>query len=365
MKIASLLQILDEWAPPSLQESYDNSGLITGQPNAAVSGILISLDCTEAVVEEAIATNCNVIISHHPIVFSGLKKLTGSNYVERTVIKAIKNDIALIAIHTNLDNVASGVNHEIAQRIGIEQCKPLQIKSNTLLKLDTYVPNDALEVVRSALFEAGAGKIGNYDSCSFSLQGEGSFRALEGSKPNRGKQDTLHFEPEVNLSCVFHQHNRRAVIAALKKSHPYETPAFDILHLENSDETIGSGRIGTLPSPMPTSEFLLHLKDTMELKVIRHTPLVKDSIQKVAICGGSGSFLIKSARQQQADIFITGDVKYHEFFDAEQDLIIADIGHYESERFTTQLIGAYLNEKMPTFAIRFSEVNTNPVNYYV
>ncbi|MBU2913631.1 Nif3-like dinuclear metal center hexameric protein [Reichenbachiella agariperforans] len=364
MKISQVIDTLNQWAPPAYQESYDNSRLIVGDPNTELTGVLISLDCIETVVEEAIRKGCNLIVSHHPIVFKGLKSFTGKDYVERTVIKAIKHDIALFSIHTNLDNIPSGVNRKIADTIGLTDCKILAPKNQTLIKLTTYIPSDDTDAVLEAVHAAGAGQIGNYEHCSFSVEGTGSYRATEEATPHLGTVGEKHQEKENRVEVILPSYRQNKVIQALKKAHPYEEVAYDLIALQNTNHEVGAGMIGYLVKPMPTLDFLQHLKDQFNLSVIKHTTIHTDTIQKVALCGGAGSFLLNTAKASGSDIFITGDFKYHEFFDAENSIIIADIGHYESEVFTKELIYDHLTEKIPNIAVNFSEENTNPVNYF-
>lgn len=364
MKISEVIGLLNQWAPPAYQESYDNSRLITGDPRSEVKGILITLDCTEAVVTEAIRKGCNLIVAHHPIVFKGLKSLTGKNYVERTVIQAIKNDIAIFSIHTNLDNVHTGVNHKIAEKIGLKDCQILAPKSQLLTKLTTFAPVSDTEKVLEAMHQAGAGQIGNYDQCSFSVTGTGRFRANESANPHVGNKGEVHQEAENRIEVILPSHLQNKILRALKQAHPYEEVAYYLSELSNSNQEVGSGMVGYLESPMNSTDFLQHLKDQFNLSVIRHTAIHQDQIQKVALCGGSGSFLLGAARASGADIYITGDFKYHEFFDAEDQIIIADIGHYESEVFTKELIYGFLKEKIANIALNFSEENTNPVKYF-
>lgn len=363
MNLNQITKAIESLAPLSLQEKYDNSGLIVGLPKMEITKALISFDVTEKVIEEAILLGANLIISHHPIIFGGLKKLTASNYVERVVMQAVKNDIALYAVHTNLDNVIEGTNRILADKLELENLKVLQNAENQLFKLVVYVPLSHLEEVRNAIFEAGAGHIGNYDNCSFSAEGKGSFRALEGTHPFVGNINQQHFEDEFRLETVFPSHLKGAVIQSMTNAHPYEEVAYDIFTLEKKNDNIGAGLIGQLKEAMPESEFLAKLKNITQAKCVRHTNLRNKLIRKVAICGGSGAFLIKKAMHLNADIYITGDVKYHEFFDAEDKLIIADIGHFESEQFTSELLYDFIKEKFPTFALQISDIYTNPINY--
>lgn len=364
MTIKEVTNYLEDIAPLAHQESYDNSGLIVGNQNNKVSGVLICLDSIEDVVDEAISKECNLIIAHHPIVFSGLKKITGKNYIERVIIKAIKNDIAIYAIHTNLDNVINGVNSMFADKLELTNRKILRPAKNKLKKLVTFVPYVAVEKVTDGLFHAGAGHIGSYSECSFSSKGEGSFKPQEGTNPFVGEINSRHIEPEHRLEVIFPSSIEKKLIDNLNKFHPYEEVAFDIYDVTNEHPNIGAGIIGDLEKEIDPMSFLLDVKEKMKTDCIRYTSIgAKKQIKKVAICGGSGSFLLPDALREKADIFITGDFKYHQFFDADNQIIIADIGHYESEQFTIELLATQLKEKFTNFAIHLTEVNTNPINY--
>jgi len=363
MKIAEVIQTLEQVAPPSYQEGYDNAGLLTGSVSWDCTGIICALDATEEVINEARLKKCNLIVAHHPIIFGGLKKITGRNYVEQAVITAIKNDIAVYAIHTNLDNVIKGVNDKIADRLGLVNRKILSPKSNLLMKLYTFVPVQHAERVRSAIFEAGAGHIGNYSECSFNAAGTGTFKGAAGTNPFVGTVGQRHEEQEIKIETIFPAYLQKTVIEALIKSHPYEEVAYDIMPLANQYLQIGSGLTGELPVPVAEEQFLTELKKAFNLKIVRHTKLLGKPIQKVALCGGAGSFLTIAAIGFGADIYITSDVKYHEFFDANDKLVIADIGHWESEQFTVDLLFDILQGKFPTFAVLKTEVRTNPVYY--
>ncbi len=362
MKISEIISCIEKVAPPSLQENYDNAGLLTGNPNADVKAILVTLDATEAVIDEAIAKGCNLVVAHHPIIFSGLKKINGKNYVERVIIKAIKNDIAIYAAHTNLDNVLQGVNGKIAEVLNLQNTRILDAKNNVLKKLVTFVPHKNIEAVKVAIFNAGAGYIGNYDECSFSTEGNGTFRGNESTNPHVGEKNISHTEPETRLETVFPAHLQNIIIKALIEAHPYEEVAYDIYPLENSWGNVGSGLVGELPESMDATAFLNYLKQQMNLSVVRYTPFDKP-IKTVAVCGGAGSFLLKKAISVGADAYVSADFKYHEFFDAENRLLIADVGHYESEFFTKDLLKDIILKKFPTFPVLFSEIHTNPIKY--
>ncbi len=362
MKIQQIIQLLEEWAPKALQESYDNAGLITGNSQDECKGTLICLDSTEAVVHEAIEKGCNLIVAHHPIVFSGLKRFTGDTYIERTLLLAILHNIAIYAIHTNLDNVNSGVSQEMANRLGLINTRILQPKSNMLLKLVTYVPESYLELVMQAVFNAGAGAIGNYDECSFQMQGLGTFRPNKVAKPFIGEAGIRQQENETRIEFIAPSWKQASVMNALIQAHPYEEVAYEWIKLENSLQTNGAGIVGELPDALSPKEVLNKIKAVFG-GMIRYTSLGQEKIKRIALCGGSGSFLLKDAIQSKADLFLTSDFKYHQFFDAEDKIVIADIGHFESEQFTMELIHRYLNQKISNFAGCLTTISTNPIHY--
>jgi dinuclear metal center YbgI/SA1388 family protein len=363
VKIADITNYLESLAPRSYQETYDNSGLLTGDPQDIAQGVLVTLDCTEEVIAEAIHLKCNLIVAHHPIVFKGLKKLTGSHYVERVIILAIKHDIAIYAIHTNLDNIAAGVNRRICEQIGLQHLRILAPRKDTLSKLVTFIPLEHGESVLAALYAAGAGQIGQYKNCSFSVTGTGTFKPDPMAKPYIGKAQVQENVQEIRAELIFPSHVEQQVLTALRTSHPYEEIAYFVTPLTNENQEVGSGMVGELDKAMEPLEFLKGLKVSMALNIVRHTPLINTPVKKVAVCGGSGSFLISRAIQSGAQVFITADVKYHDFFEADNRIIIADIGHYESEAFTKQLIIDVLIKKFPSFAINFSKTVTNPISY--
>jgi dinuclear metal center YbgI/SA1388 family protein len=363
-KIKEVVQYLNQIAPTSLQEDYDNAGLITGQMDIDITGIVIALDCTEEVVLEAITLGCNMVVAHHPIVFRGLKRFNGSNYIEKTIITAIKNDIAIFAIHTNLDNVYSGVNQMFAQKIGLKNLKILAPKPETLNKITFFVPKPHLEVVCNAMHSAGSGNIGNYSHCSFRVEGQGTFTPQVGAQPFTGTLGKKSYEEEVRVEMIMPSHVSNAVIAAMKAAHPYEEVAYYINSLLNDNQEIGAGMWGELENPMETGAFFDMIKHKMGLKIIKHTAIVKNPVRKVALCGGSGSFLIKNALAVGADVYISADFKYHEFFDANGKIIIVDIGHYESEKYTIDLLFSLISNNFSNFALHPTKVDTNPINFY-
>jgi dinuclear metal center YbgI/SA1388 family protein len=365
MEILAIITSLESIAPTAYQESYDNAGLITGNSSWDCKGALVTLDVTEEVVLEAVSKNCNLIVAHHPIIFNGLKKINGKNYLEKAVITAIKNDIAIYAIHTNLDNVLHGVNGKIADMLGLVNRTILFPRADTLKKLFTFVPKTRVEEVREAVFHAGAGVLGNYSEVSFDTEGVGSFKAGSGANPFVGNIGERHQEKEIRVEIIFPAYLQEKIITALIKAHPYEEVAYDLVELANPHPRIGSGLAGELPEPLSEAEFLEKIKKVFGLAVIRHTTLRGMLVKKVALCGGAGSFLISKALGRGVDFFLTSDIKYHEFFDANGKLVLADIGHFESEQFTIDLIHDILLEKFPTFAVLKTTIITNPVHYFL
>jgi dinuclear metal center YbgI/SA1388 family protein len=361
--IKDIISVLESYAPVPYQESYDNSGLQTGQASDEVTGVLLTLDCTEAVIEEAIAKGCNLVVAHHPVIFKGLKSLTGRSYVERTIIKAIRHNIAIYASHTNLDSVHNGVSAKIAEKLQLKNTKVLNYKPNTLMQLVFFVPVENTDEVRDAIHKAGAGQVGDYSNCSFSVQGTGRFLPSENANPTIGTPGKPEQVQENRVEVIFPAHKQHRIMQALLEAHPYEEVAHFLTRLENQNQEVGLGMIGDLETPLQEADFLDYLKKQMQVSNIRYTPVGDRKIRRVAVCGGAGSFLIKDASRQGADAYVTGDVKYHEFFDAEGSLLIADIGHYESEVFTKEIFYDTISKNFTNFAVYLSEVNTNPIRY--
>ena len=363
MKIKEIVSALDRFAPLPLQDGFDNAGLQIGLTEAEATGALLCLDVTEAVLDEAIALGCNLVISHHPLIFKGYKSITGKDYVERCILKAIRNDMVLYAAHTNLDNAKGGVNNKIAEKIGLKHLQVLEPKRNSLLKLVTFVPTEQAERVRKALFAAGCGNIGGYDSCSYNLKGEGTFRAGENTHPFCGSIGELHREEEVRIETILPSYKKGEVVRALLSAHPYEEPAFDLYPLENEWTQAGAGIVGELETPETELEFLKRIKKIFEVECVKHNRLTGREIQKVALCGGAGAFLIPQAIRSGADIFITGEIKYHDYFGHEDEILLAEIGHYESEQYTKEIFYSIIRDLFPNFALHLSKINTNPIKY--
>ncbi len=371
MIIKDITDYIERIAPLSYAEDFDNVGLLIGDYNTEVTGVLVTLDTLEKTIDEAIEQKCNLIVSFHPIIFKGLKKINGLTYVERVVIKAIKNDISIYAMHTALDNSFKGVSAKMCEILGLQNIRVLIPKKRQIKKLTTYVPHAQADFLRNTLFDAGAGNIGNYDHCSFNTKGEGTYRGNENSNPSIGEKGAVHTEQETCISVIFEKHLEKKILNTLFKNHPYEEVAYDIITLDNLHQQIGMGMVGELKHEMESLDFLNLLKERFNLKSIRHSALNNKKIKKIALLGGSGSFAIENAKKENADIYITADLKYHDFYKAENQIILADIGHYESEQFTKNLLVDYLTKKFTNFAaalpkgrIILSKNNTNPINYF-
>ena len=363
MKIKDIIIVLEEMAPLAYAEDFDNVGLLVGNNDEEATGVLVCHDALESVIDEAITKKCNLVVCFHPILFSGIKKITGKNYVERSIIKAVKNDIAIYAVHTALDNHKNGVNKIFCDALGLTNTKILVPKSNFIQKLVTYTIPENMEKVRNALFDAGAGKIGNYEDCSFTSQGVGTYMGNENSNPEIGERFEFVEAKEIKIEVTFEKHLQSKILKALFNNHIYEEVAYEIYDLQNAHQSIGLGMVGELEKPLTEVEFLELVKNKMQCGGIRHSALLGKSIKKVAVLGGSGSFAIKNAIQAGADVFLTADLKYHNFYESENQIVLADIGHFESERYTKNYIVDYLKEKITNFAFVLSEENTNPVKY--
>jgi dinuclear metal center YbgI/SA1388 family protein len=363
MKLKEISSYLNSAVPLSFQEEYDNSGLQVGSPENEISAALIALDVTEEVLLEAQQEGCNLIISHHPLIFKGLKNITGKTYTERILIKALKEDIAIYSAHTNLDALSYGVSRKMADKLSLEKIKVLVPLKHRLLKLVTFIPDSHFEKVSEEIFKAGAGVIGNYDRCGFSTKGLGSFRGNEYSDPYTGERGEIHYENETRFETVLYSHLRQDIIKALISVHPYEEVAYDLYTLENENINEGFGCVGELNKPVEERLFLENISKVFSSGGIRYSKPRGKTVKKVALCGGAGSGFLPEAIAAGADAFITSDIKYHAFFDAELELLLIDTGHYESEKFATEILYDLITKKFPKFAVRFSEVNTNPINY--
>lgn len=363
MKIKEIVRALERFAPLPLQDGWDNAGLQVGLTEAEVTGALLCLDVTEAVVDEAVALGYNLIVSHHPLIFGGLKSITGRNYVERCVMKAIRHGVTICSHHTNMDNATGGVNYRMAEKLGLTHLRFLSPKEESLLKLVTFVPTAQADKVRRALFDAGCGCIGNYDSCSYNLSGEGTFRAGEGSNPFCGNIGELHREEEVRIETILPAHLKGKAVRALLEAHPYEEPAYDLYPLENQWMQAGSGLVGELPEEMPAADFLRLVKDTFRAGCVKFNNFTGMTVRTVALCGGGGAFLLPKAIGLGADAFLTGEIKYHDYFGHDDELLMVEIGHYESEQYTMEIFYSIIKEACPTLSVKQTTVCTNPINY--
>jgi dinuclear metal center YbgI/SA1388 family protein len=361
--IADLARALEKAAPLAYQESYDNAGLQCGDPRAEIMGVLIALDCTPAILDEALQRGCNVVVVHHPVIFRPLKSLTGASEVERIIMQALKNDIAIYAAHTNLDNVRPGVNRKLGEKLGLQNLRILAPTSGNLAKLITYIPPTYTEAVLRALYQAGAGQIGEYAECSFRSDGVGTFTPGPGTQPFQGQPGQPEATPEQRVEALLPLHQQKAVLRALRQAHPYEEVAYEVVKLENDNQDVGAGMIGELPEPLAPAAFRQRLRSVLGVPVVKHTAF-DQPIRRVALCGGAGSFLLNKARAAGADAYVTGDLKYHEFFGPEGQLLLCDVGHFESEQFTSELFQELLTSTFSsTFAVLIAETLTNPVRY--
>lgn len=364
MKIKELTKIIEEFAPLKLQEDFDNSGLLVGDAEQNITGVLLCIDVTPAVIDEAVEKNCNLVISHHPLMISGIKKLIGMGHEQISIITAIKNDIAIYSAHTNIDSAYHGVSRKICEKLELQNCRILAPKVDFLNKLITYVPKDHADKVRNAIFEAGGGQIGDYSCCSYNISGFGSFKAGEGSNPFVGEKEKIHFEDEMRIEVVFPEHIHEHIIRQMIQAHPYEEVAYDVIKIRNKWDRAGLGMYGELKDELSEKQFFDILKNKFGLKLVRHSKLLGKPVKTIAVCGGSGSTYIKNALSVNADVFVTGDIKYHDYFSAEDKIVLVDIGHFESEQFTKDVFYDIISKNNINFAVLFSEIVTNPINVY-
>ncbi|MBO5807082.1 MAG: Nif3-like dinuclear metal center hexameric protein [Bacteroidaceae bacterium] len=364
VKIKDIANALEMFAPLPLQDSFDNAGLQIGLTEAEVTGVLLCLDVTEAVVDEAVASGCNLIVSHHPLIFSPLKRITGNGYVERCVLKALSNGVAIYSAHTNIDNAPGGVNFRIAEKLGLQNVRILVPKEEALLKLAVYVPASHADSVRNALFSAGCGHIGNYSHCSYNVEGYGTFKAGEGCNPFCGNIGELHKEEEVRIETILPSYIKGRVLSALSAAHPYEEPAFDIFPLKNSWGAVGAGVVGELPEAMGEEMFLALVKEMFFVGCIRHTSLLGKDVKRVALCGGAGGSFAGAALAAGADIYITGEARYHDLFNYDGRMLMAVIGHYESEQFTMDIFKEIISGQYPLLKVLKTALDTNPAHCF-
>jgi dinuclear metal center YbgI/SA1388 family protein len=363
IRIREIVRHLEQVAPLAYQDDYDNAGLVVGDASAAVTGVLICLDVTEALLLEAKTKKCNLIIAHHPIIFRSIRQLTGKNHLERCIIYAVRNNIAVYTLHTNFDNVARGVNLQIAQALGLGNLSILLPKPGTLSQLTAFVPRAFIDSALHALHAAGAGYLSDYAHCDLAITRIGSPKPTSTANPHLGIAEESEKGKERKIEVVFPKHLEKPVLRALRASCPHEEVAYYLHDIRNTDARVGAGMIGELSASLSSRAFLEYLKAKMNLAYLRHTELIDRPIKCVAVCGGSGSFLIEEAILKQADALVTADVKYHDFFKAENQILVVDAGHYESEIGTKKLIHTLLSEKFTSIAMLQCETVTNPIHY--
>lgn len=362
--LRTLLACIEQWAPFSWQESYDNAGLILGDPDRNVTEALVCFDVTPEVVDEAVRIGAGLIVSHHPAIFKGIKRINPASRLGYMIKQSLCHDIAWCALHTNLDNTLNGVNSYLCEQLGLKDVQPLAPLQDIYGKLQVYVPEAYAEKLRQALAEAGCGAGARYDACSYSSRGEGRFRAGSQAHPFSGQIGELHCEAECKIECLYPLHKTRQVLDVLRTNHPYEEPAFDLLPLRNEATGQGAGAIGNLQESMQETELLDKLKELTGTHCIRHSGFRGRKIRRIALCGGSGGSFIGNACARQADAYITGDLKYHDFADAGSGTWLVDIGHFESEKFAMELIFRFIRKNFPNFAVSISEQARNPVSFY-
>lgn len=363
MKLIDIIKHIEDFAPLALQESWDNSGLILGDKNQEVNSIMVCLDVSETVLNEAIEKGCNLILSHHPIIFKGIKKLTESNSDQRLLRKAIKNDIAIYAAHTSLDNAKEGINNFLAKKLGLKNISILAPKEDCLFKIVTYVPNAYADIVREAMFQAGAGSIGDYNACSYNLEGTGTFVAQEGTNPFVGKIGEMHLENEIRIETIVPSHLLSNVIRSLCTSHPYEEPAYDVFQTHIQWKQAGLGVVGELENGIEEEEFFQLLKTTLHLSTFRRSPRLGKKVKKIAICSGSGADFITKAKAANADAYLSGDISYHRFFEHDDKMLIIDIGHSETELPTKELFCNELGKRINGIQVIASANEVPPMEF--
>ena len=365
MTISEFIRQLSTKIRFSYAEDFDNVGLLCGRPEQELRGVLVCHDALESVVQEAIEKGCNCIVAFHPIIFSGLKSITGKSYVERAVMLALENKIAIIAVHTAWDNDFYGVNHGIAKALGLRHLQVLIPKKDALSQLRFFVPVEAAEQVRSAIFATGAGTIGQYADCSFNIHGTGTFLPLEKASPAYGEVGTWEQVSEMEVQILVENWQLPAAIQAMKDAHPYEEVAYYVTSLRNENHHAGLGQFGLLDEEMSAQEFLSECRAVFDVPVIRTSSHFTGRIRKVAVLGGSGASGISAAKKLGCDAYVSSDFKYHDFFQGDENFLLADVGHFESERFVSQQLADVISNILPTFAVLKSETKTNPVNYFL
>ncbi|MGM0602343.1 MAG: Nif3-like dinuclear metal center hexameric protein [Bacillota bacterium] len=369
-KAQEIISLMGEIAPVKLAEEWDNVGLQIGDLSNEVNKVLLALDLNTEVIDEAVDNNCNMIITHHPVIFNGINSVSSESAVGDMIIRLIKNDIIVFSAHTNLDIVEEGLNDFICRKLGIEDFQPLDVTQiGNYYKFVVFVPENHIENIKSAVFKNGGGKLGNYSHSGFVSKGKGSFKPLKGSEPYIGSTEKIEEVDEIRLETIVAEDKLDKVLKAVLKAHPYEEAAYDIYEIKRTSNVDGIGRIGYLTDTMLLGDYINTVKEKLNLPYLKFVGKKDKKIKKVAVCNGSGADFIKKAGYKGADLYLTGDIKYHEAQHAEElDLALIDIGHYESEIWVKELLYDKLtslaekrNKKDVEFII--SAVNTNPWNY--
>ncbi len=367
MKVNDIHSILAAWAPKEIAWERDNVGLQVGDPEANVRGVLVCLDCTEQVILEARKQKADLIVSHHPLLFRAPKSITTADETGRAIRALIENKTNLYSAHTNLDFTAGGTSFAIAEALRLKNVEFLRKSYEVDKKIVTFVPRLHTQKVRNAMAEAGAGIIGNYDYCSFGIAGTGSFRGNSAANPAIGTKGKLESAEEIRLEMIGKQWNTEKIVKAMIAAHPYETVAYDIYPLQNASTEFGMGIIGTLKQPMGLSSFLQLVKKQLNARVLRRTTALNNVVQRIAACGGAGGELVDTAIAQHADVFITADVRYHDFHHATGKITLIDAGHFETEHPVVNAVVRKLNTEIRKLGqripVRAAKTSTNPIYY--
>jgi dinuclear metal center YbgI/SA1388 family protein len=369
--IRDIADALEQWAPPGSAQSYDNVGLQVGDASRSVERAVLALDCTPAVVEEAERQGAELIITHHPLLFQPLSAVTTDDYESAVALRLAEAGIALYSAHTNLDAAPGGVSFALAKRLGLTDVGFLDGFDETLYKLATFVPADHFDAVRSALADAGAGRIGDYEACAFAHEGTGFFRPGDAANPHIGTAGgDLESADEVKLEVEVARWDLGGVLGALQDAHPYEEVAYDVYPVQQKNSRAGLGAVGRLASPESLSDFLGRVADRLDAGSLRYAGPDEATVERVAVCGGAGSDFVGQALAAGADAYVTADVKYHEFFEAlgpdgVPQLAFIDAGHYETEALTEALLRDWLADRFNDVDWQRTGVRTSPMQTFV
>ena len=368
MNVGELIKQIEDWAPPGAAWEKDNVGLQVGSRGDKLKNILLCLELDEEVLKQAIKKKCNLIFTHHPLIFNPIKNLDFEKSKQARLIQhLIKQNISLYSAHTNLDFTRDGVSFELAKSLKLKNVTFLEHEEANQFKVVIFLPAVNVDELSEALFSVGGGVIGNYENCSFRIAGEGTFKGNEDSNPVIGKKGNTEKVEEVRLELIVDSWNLGRIVNAIKKHHPYEEPAYDIYPLKNKNTNFGAGAIGELDKELSEKEFLNFVSKSLKIGKLKYCIGSGKKIKKVAVCGGSGSELLSRAINSGADAFITADIKYHAYHDAEGKILLIDAGHYETEigslNIVKKRIEKILSGKDYIKVFKFSG-STNPVKFY-